>query len=60
MRLRIVCKDDDLTDDELCIKCGLYMGRDLITMIELMREEYNIDEIIIPDCEKLEKLLNIN
>ena len=60
MRLRIVCKDDSLTDDELCIKCGLCMGRDLITMIELIREEYNIDEIVIPDCEKLEKLLNIN
>ncbi len=28
-------------------------------MIEMIREEYNINEIIIPNCEKLKRVLNI-
>ncbi|ACV25142.1 hypothetical protein [Methanocaldococcus fervens] len=57
MKLRIVCKDEELTDDELCIKCELCLGRDLTTMIEIMQEEYDIKEIVIPDCEKLKNIL---
>ena len=60
MKLRIVCKDDSLTDDELCIKCELCVGKDIMTMIEMMKEEYNINEIIIPECENLRKLLGVN
>ncbi len=59
MKLKIVCKDENFTDDELCIKCEICTGRDLITMIEMIREEYNINEIIIPNCEKLKRVLGI-
>ncbi|WP_048201879.1 hypothetical protein [Methanocaldococcus bathoardescens] len=60
MKLRVVCKDESLTDDELCIKCELCVGKDIITMIEMMKEEYNINEIIIPECENLKRLLDVN
>jgi hypothetical protein len=60
MKLRVVCKEESLTDDELCIKCELCMGKDLITMIEMMYEEYNIDEIIIPNCEMLKRILDVD
>ncbi|ACX73075.1 conserved hypothetical protein [Methanocaldococcus vulcanius M7] len=58
MKLRIICKDDNFTDDELCIKCELCVGKDLITIIKMMNEEYDIDEVIIPDCQTLKRVLN--
>ncbi|XRO74783.1 hypothetical protein ACO3TA_05170 [Methanocaldococcus sp. 28A] len=61
MKLKVICKDDNFTNDnELCIKCEVCIGKDIMTILELLKEEYPIDEIEIPNCEKLKKILNLN
>ncbi|CAB3289871.1 conserved protein of unknown function [Methanocaldococcus lauensis] len=54
MKLRIVCKDENISNnDELSIKCEVCRGKDIVTMIKMLKEEYDIDEVIIPNCEIL-------
>ncbi|XRP96463.1 hypothetical protein ACO3UB_05820 [Methanocaldococcus sp. 16A] len=61
MKLRVICKDDNFTNDnELCIKCEVCIGKDIMTILELLKEEYSINEIEIPDCDKLKIILDLN
>ncbi|WP_456374701.1 hypothetical protein [Methanocaldococcus sp.] len=56
MKLRIVCKDENISNsDELSIKCEVCRGKDIVTMIKMLKEEYDIDEVIIPNCEILKR-----
>ncbi len=65
MKLIIICKDDknniDNSNNTLTITCGICKGEDTNTAIKMLIEDYEgeIDEIVYPNCDILNKVLKI-
>ncbi|WP_423792765.1 hypothetical protein ACPB8Q_00765 [Methanocaldococcus indicus] len=59
MKIKIVCKNDnDFEEDDniIVVRCEACRGKNIKGLINMLKEEYNTENVEVPNCPILKKL----